>query len=451
LSFTNPIVEAGLSGLVALFESRAVTPLEAAEAYLSRIARLDPMVGAFTDVDAAGARDAASAAGERRAAGVPLSPIDGVPLAVKANVALSGRPWTNGIGAYRERVAEVDAACVAALKAAGAVILGSVNMEEGALGTLTDNPWYGRTHNPWRHGHTPGGSSGGSGAAVAAGLCAAALGTDTLGSVRIPSGYCGVFGHKPTGGLISADGVDPLSWTFDTVGVHARSAEDCAQLFAAAAGGELATELAELAPAAQLAEAPLAALDPETIEDLQPAVARGYAQALAQARRAGLSIETIRLDLDLTVVRRLALAVVTAEGRAAHEDALAADPAGFSEPFRTLLAWGADKPAWTLARAYRSLGAVQEELQEALSPYAALITPVAPHVAFAHGAGSPVGQANLTAIANLAGLPATAFPVGSDEHGLPLACQAVAWDDATALGLAAVLSKPLGAPPNFRG
>lgn len=451
MSFTNPIVEAGLSGLVALFEARAVTSLEATEAYLSRIARLDPLVGAYTDLDAEGARAAAAEAGERRAAGAPLSPIDGVPVAVKANVAVAGRAWTNGIGAYRDRMAETDAACVSALRAAGAVVLGSVNMEEGALGTLTDNPWYGRTHNPWKYGHTPGGSSGGSGAAVAAGLCAAALGTDTLGSVRIPSGYSGVYGHKPTQGLISTEGVDSLSWTFDTVGVHARSAEDCAMLFAAAASGELAAELAELAPAAQLRDAPIAALDADTIDDLQPAVVRAYARSLDQARRAGLSVETIRLDLDLTAARRLALAVVTAEGRAAHAEALEAAPDGFSESFRKLLAWGADKPSWTLARAYRSLGVVQEELQEALSPYAALITPVAPQAAFAHGAGSPVGQANLTAIANVAGLPAAAFPVGLDDDGLPLSCQAIAWDDATALGLAALLGKPLGAPPNFRG
>ncbi|MFV4677359.1 amidase family protein, partial [Mycobacterium tuberculosis] len=111
------------------------------------------------------------------------------------------------IEAYRHRIADRDAGCVAQLRAAGAVILGLTNMHEGAFGATTDNPWFGRTHNPWRHGTTAGGSSGGSAAAVAAGLCAGALGSDTLGSVRIPASFTGAYGHKPTQGLISADHV----------------------------------------------------------------------------------------------------------------------------------------------------------------------------------------------------------------------------------------------------
>ena len=159
-SFSNPIIAAGIAGLRALYADRAVTPVEAVDAYLSRIGGLDGGLGAFVHVDAVGARAAAHASSERWRKGRILSPIDGAPIAVKANIAVAGLPWHGGVGAYRERLAEADAECVSRLRAAGAVILGLTNMHEGAFGATTDNPWFGRTHNPWRHGVTAGGSSG---------------------------------------------------------------------------------------------------------------------------------------------------------------------------------------------------------------------------------------------------------------------------------------------------
>jgi aspartyl-tRNA(Asn)/glutamyl-tRNA(Gln) amidotransferase subunit A len=271
-AFDNPVIEAGLAGLVHFYEDRAITPVEATEAYLSRIERLDPAVGAFVHLDREGALAAAHESAARWRDRAPLSPLDGAAIAVKSNIAVAGLPWTAGAGAYRERIAETDAAAVAALKASGAVILGLVNMEEGALGAVTDNPWFGRTHNPWRRDYTAGGSSGGSAAAVAAGFCAAALGTDTLGSVRLPSAYCGVVGHKPTQGLVSAEGVMELSWTLDHVGVHARSVQDAALLFAAAsrADRELAEEMAVITPFSILKDAPLAALDLSGLDQVEP-------------------------------------------------------------------------------------------------------------------------------------------------------------------------------------
>jgi aspartyl-tRNA(Asn)/glutamyl-tRNA(Gln) amidotransferase subunit A len=153
-----------------------------------------------------------------------------VPIAIKANIAVAGLPWTAGIAAYGDRVAAHDAACVAGLRDAGAVVLGLTNMDEGALGARGDNVFLGRCHNPHAPDFSPGGSSGGSAAAVAAGFCAAALGTDTIGSVRIPAACCGVFGHKPRQALIDRQGVVPLSPRFDHVGVLARSAQDSAAM-----------------------------------------------------------------------------------------------------------------------------------------------------------------------------------------------------------------------------
>ena len=135
---------------------------------------------------------------------------DGLAWAAKSNIAVEGLALTAGIEAYRARVADEDAPVITRIRDAGGTVLGTVNMHEGALGATTDNEAYGRTRNPWGSALTPGGSSGGSGAAVAAGLCDVALGTDTMGSVRIPAAYCGVQGHKPTTGLVPDAGVVPL-------------------------------------------------------------------------------------------------------------------------------------------------------------------------------------------------------------------------------------------------
>ena len=439
--FSNPVVAAGVVGLHAMYTSRAVTPLEAAEVYLSRIDRLNRGLGAVTDVDDAGARAGAHASAARWANGQPLSPIDGVPILVKANIAIAGRPWTAGIGAYRDRIAAADAEVVARLRRSGAVILGSVNMHEGALGATTDNPWFGRTQNPHRHGYTPGGSSGGSGAAVAAGLCAAALGTDTMGSVRIPSAYCGVFGHKPRYGAVSDVGTTALSWTLDHIGPHARSAADCAAMLAAMTDD----------PPGPPTDGALGVLAFDGQVEVEPQVAAAFAEIVARARTLGLKVETVRLpDYDFGRMRRLGLLISEAEGYVVHQAMLSEHPEGFSDGFRTLLEWGGGQPAHKLANAYREITRAGAAIRAAFAPYAAVLMPTAPQTAFPFG-DAPANQADFTALANFTGLPATAFPVGMTAEGLPLSCQVVAGDGSTALRLAERLATPVGAPPAFRG
>jgi aspartyl-tRNA(Asn)/glutamyl-tRNA(Gln) amidotransferase subunit A len=451
MSFSNPIIEAGVAGLVRLYLDRAVTPVEACEAYLSRIHGLDGALGAYVHVDAEGARTAAHASAERWSRGAALSMLDGQPIAVKANIAVTGLPWHAGIGAYRDRVAEADAACVARLREAGAVILGLLNMSEGAFGGTMDNPWFGRTHNPWSHDYTPGNSSGGAGAAVAAGLCAAALGTDTTGSVRVPAALTGVFGHKPTMGLISCEGVVPLSWTLDHVGVLARSADDCAHVLAGASGAEaeLAAEIAQPAAPEALKAAPLAALawDAPAVDDQ---AAEAFEAAVAEARAAGLEVETVRLaGYDFADLSRLEL-ICAAEASVVHAEAMAAPGEGFSPQFRARLRQGAANSAADLARAYHGLALVAEQVRAQLSPFAGLLTPATPRPAPAFGAeGAPLIP--FTALANVLGLPATVFPVGVCDDGRPLGVQAIAWDDETSLGLARLLGRDLGAPPAMQG
>ena len=185
-------------------------------AALDRIARLNPRIGAFTAIDGDGAMAGAAESAGRIAQGT-ARPLEGMTIGVKANIDVAGLATTAGVAARRDEIATSDAAVVRRLREAGAIILGHVNMHEAALGATTDNEAYGDTQNPHRAGFTPGGSSGGSSAAVAAGLCDAALGTDTLGSVRIPAAYCGVYGLKPTNGLVDGDGLVSLAARLDRV------------------------------------------------------------------------------------------------------------------------------------------------------------------------------------------------------------------------------------------
>ncbi len=454
MPFANPIIAAGVAGLHDLYAGRAVTPVEACEAYLSRIAGLDGALGAYVHVDAAGARDAAAASAERWRAGAPLSRLDGVPVSVKASIAVDGWPWHAGIGAHRDRLAQGDAGAVARLRQAGAVLLGLTAMMEGGYGPTADNPHFGRTHNPWSFDQTPGGSSGGAGAAVAAGLCAGALASDTLGSVRIPAAFNGVFGHKPTPGLAPADGLVATSWTFDQPGVLARSAVDAARLFAGLCegGAELAAEIAEPADFDRLTESPFALMDLAGV-DLSPETARAAEALLADAQDRGLTVERVSAPagLDLPALRRLAMFVAAAESAVEHAEALAHDPEGFSPGYRRVLEEAGTRPARDLARAYRDLAAGAEAIREALSPYAGVLLPTTPGPAFARDADPPESTSQLTCLASLAGLPACAFPVGLTDESLPLSFQAVAWDDETALGLARVLGRELGAPPAYQG
>ncbi|MEQ7156277.1 amidase [Brevundimonas aurifodinae] len=428
----EPEVTAGVVALSAAYAEGSTRPDAVLATYLTRIERMNPAIHAFIDLDIDGARDAARASSYRWASGMALSPLDGCVVGVKSNIAVAGLPWTAGIGAYRDRIADRDAACVRRLRAAGAILLGTLNMEEGALGAVTDNPWFGRTQNPWREGFTAGGSSGGSGAAVAAGLCAAALGTDTMGSVRIPSAYCGVFGIKPRYGAISDEGVTPLAPSLDHVGVHARSAGDCAALLA---------EIATPDPASP--SGPLAALDVTDRATLSDDVRAAFLAVIAVAEAQGLLQGSVPLDIDLGRIRRRGLLISEVEGLAEHADMLEARPDGFSETFAGMLRWGAAQPPEKLAEARAEIASAKAAVEALIGDRVGLLGPTTGGPAFPFGSHIPADQADITCLANMAGLPAVAFPMGLSGDGMPLSAQIIGRDSGAILELAGKLATPL--------
>ncbi|MFN3607613.1 MAG: amidase [Hyphomonas sp.] len=419
-----------------------MTPVERFQRYADRIARHNPSLNAFVHLRLDDAETEARAAEARYTAGKPLSLIDGWCFGIKANIAVKGMPHHAGIGAYRDVIAAEDAEVVRRLRAGGAVILGIVNMHEGALGATTDNPFFGRTQNPWKEGYTPGGSSGGSGAAVAAGLCDVALGSDTMGSVRIPSAYCGVQGIKAGAGLVPSEGVLALSHTLDNVGPHARDVTSLRAVLSAMSGQPLAAGKMPL-------EGLRVGIWGAGRVGLESAVADGFADAVSRLEAAGVVSATVEPPGYLYGrSRRAGLLISEVEANEIHAGKLASDPEGFSGIFRKLMAWGAARPAEEIAAAYDHVRSIEGAAGQVFESHDFVIAPVAPQTAFPFDAPAPENQADFTAWANFAGLPAAAVFTGLSPQGLPLSVQVNGPKGAEGrvLDLAQALEGMFGAP-----
>jgi len=264
---------------------------------------------------------------------------DGVSVGIKANIAVKGYACHGGIKAYEQDIAIQDAIVVSRLRAAGYNVAAILNMEEGALGAQTDNPWFGRTYNPLKNGYTPGGSSGGSAAAVAADQVEIALGTDTMGSVRIPSAYCGLWGFKPSHDIEMLKGVMLLSPTLDTVGIHAKSLDEVVRGTEVIAGRDFSGGIT----------GGITVLDYEGQVDCELAVQVAF-QTIVQ--KLGDFPKTKLAPYAFGKSRRAGLILSEVEGYAVHADRLASAPEGFSDFFRGMLEYGRDLALAKIEAAY---------------------------------------------------------------------------------------------------
>lgn len=400
-----------IESLRAAYAAGETTPAQAVAGYLDRIDRLASLK-VFIEVDRERALADAAASGERIRKG-QARVLEGVPVAIKANIAVQGLEWNAGMELRRGVVADRDAYVVAKLKDAGAIVLGTLNMHEAALGATTDNPWFGRAMNPHRDGYTPGGSSGGSGAAVAAGLCIASLGTDTLGSVRIPAAYNGVYGIKPTTGLVSAAGLVPLSERFDCIGPLSRSLEDLHAVLGVMMDVSPAVEPKRLLLLDSLVGA----------SECEPAVITGYEKA--RQLLSSLPAASIELQDDALAIRSAGFIVAVGEliehlGETRRERAEV-----LSAELKFMLGYVEQRSEAQCADAQAVLERTRNVLRESIGKDGVLLLPTAPQAAFAHTSRPPVSQSNFTALASIAGLPAISIPAGVNEHGLPVAVQLV--------------------------
>ncbi len=355
----------------------------------------------------------------------------GVTFGIKANIAVEGLPWHAGIGSLAGRIAARDAATVAALRQAGAAVIATLHMEEGALGAKTDNPHFGPVHNPHRLGYSPGGSSGGSGVAVAAGIVDAALGTDTMGSVRIPASHCGVYGFKPATARVSQDGLEPADLSLDAIGVLAR---DLATLERAA---RVISDFGEGA-----IEGRGVTLEGYGVE-VDAEVAAVFARACAALPAAPATARLTHLQSRI----RWAGFISVSKAMAAHLEGVSVSP-----HLAKLLTYGPRRKAEDWAEDQAILAATAQEVRALVGAHGFLILPTVPNLPFPHTAPEPAGQADFTCLANIAGLPALSIPAGWSVDGLPIGVQiiAAAGAEAALFALAAQLDKTLGAyrPPH---
>ena len=405
-----------LAALVARLRARELSPREAVEGYLARIEERRDLNAYITVRAEEALREADARAGP---------PLHGAPVAVKDVIAIAGTRMTAASAILRDNVAVRDAEAVARLRAAGAVLLGTLNLHEFAYGALTTSPHFGPARNPWSPERICGGSSGGSGAAAAAGLAAGTLGTDTAGSIRIPASFCGVTGLRPTAGLVPTRGVFPVSRTFDAVGPIARSAEDCALLFDAIA--ETRTELAGGAEGLRVG----------VVEQLfaraEPAVAGAVERALAEL---GARLESVSIPLleEAGVIQQL---VMLPEAASVHLPWLRTRLGEYGPDVRARLLAGLFLPATAYVEGTRLRRRYRSELASVFERCDLLAAPAMPVVAPPIAADATAYRRALIPFNSpwsLAGLPVASVPCGFVD-GLPVGLALVGrrYADATVL------------------
>ena len=424
----NSIAAADLTTQSQALARGAIGSAALTEYLLTLVAQRNPQLNAFVHVDTDGARQAAAQSDVRRANGRSLGPLDGLTVAFKDNIDVAGLPTTVGMATRRGRIAAQDAFVVQRLRTAGMVVLGKLNMHEAALGATNDNPHYGRCENPLRAGFTPGGSSGGSAAAVAGGLCALAMGTDTMGSVRIPAAYCGVVGFKASWGRVSTRGTVACCHALDHVGPIVRSQRDLLLVMPALdAYDALCADARAFAPAVSPSRLTFVAASDIDRLGAKLEVCAAYRQALRALREQGETVIEIELaGYDFGRARRAGLLMVEADLLVEHADDWRTQPQNFSPELARLLRWAEQQSTAALAAAQRTVAAAHTEAARWFTHGSVMLLPTAPQQAFAFGEPVPANQADFTALGNMAGLPAMTLPLPVAPGELPIGLQCVA-------------------------
>lgn len=446
-----------ITALGAAFRSGRTSPVDATEGCLARIAALDPELHAFITVTADQARAEARAAADELARGRDRGPLHGVPIALKDLIDTAGVRTTGGSGQLLDRVPAVDAEVVRRLREAGAVVLGKLNLHELAYGASGVVGHFPATRNPHDRARIAGGSSSGSGAAVAAGLCYAALGSDTSGSIRIPAAMCGVVGLMPSHGLVSLRGVLPLAWSYDRVGPLTRSVRDAALVLQAIAGYDPADLTSAALPVPDYAAAidaggraalRIGVARAQLFGELDDEVAAATARALAGLAAIGAELRDVELpiDDDRTVFR--------AESWAFHRPWVERSPDGYQAETLRRIRGGASVTAaeyidrlHDLQRMRRATGALFAGLDAIVAP-----TVTVPAPSFAELAADPDGLRGRELVFmrntrpfSVWGTPAISLPCGATRAGLPIGLQLAApiGGEAELLRLAAALEREL--------
>jgi len=449
-----------LTAVAKAIASKQLSSHEVTRSCLHRIAQWQPKLNAFVEIESEAALKAAAEADAALAKGQSRGVLHGVPLAHKDMYYDAGKVVTCGSLIRRDFVATTTSTALQRLKDAGTIRLGSLQMVEFAYGPTGHNYHHGAVHNPWKSGHITGGSSSGSGSAVAARLTFAALGSDTGGSIRMPAHFCGITGLKVTWSRISRAGAMPLSQSLDTVGPLARSVEDCALLLGLMAGPDSEDPTASTAPVGDYVAATSASLKglkigvPTSfyVDDLDADVAKVLDETIAVLKREGADIVKVELP-DQGQLTAACQIVLAAEATAYHKRWLIERPQDYGPQVLMRLQNGLAIPAALYLEAMRWRGPALAAHVSATSNVDAVLAPVAPvaapTIAESDVGNSPDAEAviqRLTRFArpiNYLGLPALSIPCGFNGKGLPIGLQLIgrSFDEATLLTIGAAFQR----------
>jgi aspartyl-tRNA(Asn)/glutamyl-tRNA(Gln) amidotransferase subunit A len=453
-----------IAELAPQIKSRKVSPVELTELFLKRIRRLNPALNAYTTVTVDAARAQAHAAESQIGRGDYLGPLHGVPISVKENICIQGVRTTAGSKTLSDWVPDHDATIVARIKKAGAVLLGRTNMHEWAAGGTTINPFYGTTRNPWDTSRIAAGSSGGSGAAVAASLCLASLGTDNGGSVRNPASVCGVVGFKPTFGRLSHfGGIDGSGgYSTDHFGILSKTVADCSVVLQAIAGYDPKDPRCADEPVPDYSKfvgAAISGLKVGMIESyfddlMVHDVRTAFNGALEQLKRLGAKVEIVHIP-HMDLISPVWACITRSENASAHIRYLRTQPRDYSPGMRNQIVSSMLIPAGTYMTAQRVRRLICDEFDEALSKVDIIVTPTAPMAAptieecqkgFVMTDGKKISLRDTginfrsmgTAPFNVTGLPALSVCCGFTPSNLPIGMQVVGkvFDEGTVLQVA---------------
>ncbi len=413
------------------FRRKALSPVELTRLALEKIERLDPRLRAFINYGDDCLRWARESE-KRHLRGQPRGPLDGVPVSIKDLIDVRGFPTTAGSRVFGPGTTpNQDAPCAARLRRAGALLIGKANLHEFAYGVTNENHHFGAALNPWDETRVSGGSSGGSAVSVAAGMSFGSLGTDTRGSIRIPSACCGVTGLKPTIGRVSTEGVVPLSWSLDHVGPIARSVEDVALIYDVLAPSRGRRQVAISRPADGLR----LGICRRYFERIDPEIETAVNHAIELLESTGLKTRAIEIGLwDETLLASGVIA--STEALAFHEPFLKNGGEGYDPAVLQRLRKGLSLTGVDAAKAYRVRTLVEAEFEKAFRVCDCLIGPTVPAPPPRKGedfveigpsrAAVVENMVRLCTPQNMAGVPALTLPCGFRKDGLPIGLQLIA-------------------------
>ena len=445
------IQELTLAQASAAVKKKELSPVDLVQACLSRIDAVNSKTNAYISVYADEALKVAKASEALMMAGHDMGVLHGVPISLKDNISLKGKRTTAGSKVLSDWHPQEDASVSQRLRGAGAIFIGKCNLHEFAWGGTSNNPHYGSVRNPWNTDTFPAGSSGGSGVAVAARTCYGSIGTDTGGSVRLPSSVNGIVGIRPTYGRVSNHGIIPLAWSMDTAGPMTRTVEDCAMMFNVMAGHDHNDPASALQPVVDytrdlnmdLKGVRIGVVPGYSFKHLQPAVERSMREAVKTLESLGaviIEVPIANIEGNMSAV----LTVESVEPSTYHQKWLREQPDNYGEDVRTLLEAGELLMATHYVQAQRYRAMLRDEFLEAFKRVDVFLWPTLPFTATKVGATTVVienGQEEdmlsaimqFTGVPSLTGLPALNVPCGFDDAGLPVGMQLVGrpFDEAT--------------------